>query len=93
MVLRMSATPSVLSCLQRMEVAMKQPVRPMPALRAERRERLKEESAGPSVHSAAGRRLYLQWTTVGPAEGGASSRALSTCCTSSRRGGALSGVF
>lgn len=37
--------------------------------------------------------LYLQCTTVGPAKGGASSRALSTCCTSSRRGGALSGVF
>lgn len=36
---------------------------------------------------------YLQWTMVGPLEGGASSRALSTFCTSSRRGGALSGVF
>lgn len=32
-VLRMSTTPSVLSCLHRMEVAMKQPVRPIPALR------------------------------------------------------------
>ena len=31
-VLRMSTTPSVLSCLHRMEVAMKQPVRPIPAL-------------------------------------------------------------
>lgn len=59
MVLRMSATPSVLSCLQRMEVAMKQPVRPMPALRVEKA-RLKEESAGSSVHSAAGYQLYLQ---------------------------------
>ncbi len=29
----MSTTPSVLSCLHRMEVAMKQPVRPIPALR------------------------------------------------------------
>lgn len=37
--------------------------------------------------------LYLQWTMIGPAEDGASSLALSTSCTSSRRGGALSGVF
>lgn len=36
---------------------------------------------------------YLQWTIIGPLEGGASSRALSTSCTSSSRGGALSGVF
>lgn len=38
-------------------------------------------------------RLYLQCTIIGPLEGGASSLALSTSCTSSRRGGALSGVF
>lgn len=37
--------------------------------------------------------FYLQWTIIGPVEGRASSRALSTSCTSSRRGGALSGVF
>lgn len=34
--LRMSTTPSVLSCLHRMEVAMKQPVRPIPALQTKR---------------------------------------------------------
>lgn len=38
-------------------------------------------------------RVYLQCTIIGPLEGGASSRALSTSCTSSSRGGALSGVF
>lgn len=38
-------------------------------------------------------RFYLQCTIMGPLEGGDSCLALSTSCTSSRRGGALSGVF
>lgn len=36
---------------------------------------------------------YLQWTMTGPLPMGASCRASSTSWTSSRRGGALSGVF
>ena len=35
----------------------------------------------------------LQWTMTGPLQGGACSHAFSTSCTSSSRGGALSGVF
>lgn len=123
-VLRMSTTPSVLSCLHRMEVAMKQPVRPIPALRKRKKVGWEEEkmdglaywlvnlvNVKSSVGTSDTRGLddeknthtftanitnklsYLQWTIVGPLEGGASSRALSTSCTSSRRGGALSGVF
>lgn len=42
-VLRMSTTPSVLSCLHRMEVAMKQPVRPIPALRKRKKVGWEEE--------------------------------------------------
>lgn len=42
-VLRMSTTPSVLSCLHRMEVAMKQPVRPIPALQKKKKEKREEE--------------------------------------------------
>lgn len=42
-VLRMSTTPSVLSCLHRMEVAMKQPVRPIPALRRTKWRKVMEE--------------------------------------------------
>lgn len=65
-VLRMSTTPSVLSCLHRMEVAMKQPVRPIPALRKTKKSRMgggteEEKTDGLAYWFALMPLIWLMW--------------------------------
>lgn len=87
-----SATPSSSSCRQPIVMAMKQPVRPIPALEraedcgsvgeAEERER---GCLGPA---------YLQWTTTGPAPAPpAARRSASTSAISCSSGSVESGVL
>lgn len=87
--------PSCRSCWQQMLVAMKQPVLPIPALRAEGmggvRGRGSRGGAALPWRVAGG--THLQWTMMGAQWGPSCWAASSTSCTRCRSGGARSGVF